>query len=288
MIGHVRVNKSSQTSVSCILWLRCAAVINDRECTAWKRLLSKLQDQLAAKRAERLEDEKNRRINRRCAIATGLYFDYLRTLVPVQWRYLPTPQHVVATRCSITPCFHRLLHMADEPQEQQWTDAAHALPGELSAHLLSHLERLADASLTPDDLPAGFVFAFTSEASDIATVDALHSQFRLLDIASTVSVHSQSNWTTGYDNLHAWDHMHVDGREPSLSSQGAYMIGAFAELLGKDMTLTTTELDSNYSDTWVRCMTCKDDPRQAYHIGWRSWVRSPAMLSKSNDTNLRS
>ncbi|KZV69441.1 hypothetical protein PENSPDRAFT_686415 [Peniophora sp. CONT] len=261
---------------SITIWSRSS----QRELTdiAWKRLLSKLQDELANNRDKRLEDEKTRRINQRCTTAAKLYCGYLRTLVPVQWKFLPTPQHIVEIRFSVLPSFHRLLHMSDEPSEEQWEDAARAVPGELSTHLLAHLERLAEGSLTPDDLPAVFTFALASEGSDAATMDALYLQYRLLDMASTVSAFFRYEWTTGYDNIHTWDRTRVSGYELGLSSQGSDAIGVLTELLGKDMTATATELDIYHSNTWFLCTACKDVPHRAYHVGWRSWVGNPTML----------
>ena len=69
-----------------------------------------------------------------------------------------------------------------------------------------------------------------------------------------------------------------DGRTPGLSPQGSYAIGVLAELLGKDMTVTATELDIAHSNTWFMCTACQDIPHRAYYVGWRSWVRKLGKL----------
>ncbi|KZV60445.1 hypothetical protein PENSPDRAFT_620016 [Peniophora sp. CONT] len=254
----------------------------------WKRLQLKIEPSVISCRDKRLEREEKTRVERRSRRATWLYRDFLYTLVPVQWRYLPTPQHLMDTGCRDLPSFRALVEMKAEPVQAQWDEAATKLPIELSAHLVSQLVILQQAMPDLTDVPQSFDFALASDGSDSFALDALAARFSLLDLARAVFMRGERDWTTGCDNPHAWDLMSalVFGSRPVLSPQGFTAVCAVARVVGKNFTsVTTTEMDRVAGDTWFRC-TCSDKPGAPWNVflGWRGFV-DHVIRKVSDDSN---
>lgn len=246
---------------------------------AWKRLRTKLEPLVISRRDRRLELEEKTRVDRRSRTAAWLYRDYLHTLVPVQWRILPTPQHLIDTECRNIPSFYALIQtVGQEPTQAQWDEAASKLPAELSSHLVSQLAVLQQAMPDLTDLPPSFEFALASDGSDPFVLDALAARFASLDLARAVFRRGEHDWTTGCDNPRAWDLMStsaVAGR-PVLDPQGSAAVCAVAKLVGKPFTtVTATEMDIACGETAFRCATCSNGKPGASwtcFLGWRSFV----------------
>ncbi|VDB86838.1 unnamed protein product [Peniophora sp. CBMAI 1063] len=244
--------------------------------TAWKRLLPRLQKAIAETRESRLKEERKACILKRCSTATELYRKFLHTLTPIQWRYLPTPNHILYTSCSGLACFRDLLAMQDEPSEQQWAAAAEQLPKEMSTHLSSYISAMDGGDSPQHCSSTTSELLLMSAGSDAATLDQLCERFSSLDYARTVLVRP-GQLRSGCDVWHAWYRWGDDFQtfKRGFSSQGSDALSAIAALLRKDVnTVTATELDVSSGDVSFRCAHCPGT-----HVGWRSWVdhciRSP-------------
>ncbi|VDB95688.1 unnamed protein product [Peniophora sp. CBMAI 1063] len=244
---------------------------------AWKRLRPKIEPKVIGYRDRRLALEDMRRPGRRSRKAAWLYRDFLHTLVPVQWRFLPTPQHIIDSQCRELPSFKALVDMKKEPDQQAWDDAVSKLPMELSAHLILQLAILKQALPDLSDTPDNFTFALASAGSDAFVLDAISARFASLDLARSVFIRGERDWTTGCDNPHAWDMMSLSNGtgKPKLIPRGSAAVRAVAQLAGKTFaTVTATELDVACGDTWFLCGRCVQNANKdcVAYKGWRGFV----------------
>lgn len=247
--------------------------------TAWKRLRAKIEPMVIKSRDRRLEHEEKTRVERRTRTAAWLYRDYLHALVPVQWRYLPTPQHLIDTECRDIPSFKALIDQKERPTEGEWNEAVIRLPAELSAHLVSQVDVLKQAMPDLTDAPESFEFALASDGSDSFALDTISARFAYLDLARAVFMRGDHDWTSGCDNPHTWDLMSTStaGGRPTLNPRGSAAVCAVATLVGKMFaTVTTTEMDVACGDTWIGC-TCTEKPGSHWvgFKGWRGFVSTP-------------
>ena len=243
---------------------------------ALKRIYAKLEPQAINKRKYRLGQEEETRLERRSKIAAWHYRDYLHTLVPIQWRFLPTPRHLIDSHCRDVPSLRALIDMKEEPTLKQWKEAMAQIPAELSAHLVSQLAVLQQAMPDLSDIPSSFDFALLSNGSDAFVLDDISARFASLDLARAVFMRGERDWTTGGDNPHAWDMMSTSTivQRPVLSPRGSAAVCAVANLIKKNYTsVTATEMDVACGDSWMQC-TCTGKPGadRTFFKGWRGFV----------------
>ena len=232
---------------------------------------------MITRRDKRLEQEEKTRASRRSRRAAWYYRKYLHALVPIQWRFLPTPQHLIDTECRDFPSFKALVNVKEEPTSDAWKEAAAKLPTELSAHLVSQLAVLRRVMPDLMDMPNSFEFALASEGTNRSVLNALAARFACLDLARSVFMRGPYDWTIGCDNPHAWDLMSISpaSKGPVFSPQGSAAVRTFADLVGKPYAnVTATEMDIACGDTWYSC-SCfeKSDKQKTGFLGWRGFVR---------------
>ncbi|KZV69428.1 hypothetical protein PENSPDRAFT_633126 [Peniophora sp. CONT] len=245
---------------------------------AWTRIFLKMESDTIRARDARLAREERERLGERSRIAAWLYRDYLHTLVPVQWRYLPTPEHLVENHCRDIPSFKRLVMSNEAPLEEEWSAAVASLPADLSDYLISRLAPVAQAFPDLIDYPTSFELVLVSRGSDRAVLNEIYAQLASLDLAKAVLHNDSYLWSTGSDNIHFQDGSIWQGRErgsvAQLSPQGASAVDSIVRLLDLPATATAMDLDKACGDTWFGCVTCSAqfDTDRFFHLGWRSYV----------------
>lgn len=247
---------------------------------AWKRLFPKIESITISSREARLAREARLRVGQRSRIAAWLYRDYLHTLVPVQWRYLPAPEHLVRNYCRDIPSFRRLVLSEDALREEEWSEAVASLPEDLSAYLVSRLAPIAQTLPGLDNCPTSFELAFASEGSDRAALDTVYARLAPLDLAKAVLRWDGLVYTTGADNIHF-----QDGRESynfqQFCPQGASAVDSIIRLIGDvPSAATATDLDKACGDTWFGCVTCSAGPGMVryFYFGWRTYVSATSVM----------
>ncbi|GBE85174.1 hypothetical protein SCP_0703600 [Sparassis crispa] len=258
----------------------------DRELTSrtWARIQPQLEPHVQRTKQRRVARERAALLHERRKMVKQVYGSYKKTLVPMQWIYLPTLEEIY-----LMPDFADLINSATaEPlRVETCTGALRALPG----YLTTRADRLRQEMLAM--LPAengkeeGEVLEFSSSETDpvflaksvfICTSASCKSNRVLISWSGVMSHDCLIASRTSYSYMSTY---HVDpafkGLEFGFSERGAAAVSALVSLLEPKRQLDEiSSKDLDDLDPRFVCMNCPIAKARGVHgrlaMSWRQCV----------------
>lgn len=241
---------------------------------------AKLEPRIVAAKEARLAHERAELIQKRKLVVQAAYAKFQKTLVPLQWIYLPPVDEIYEI-----PEFDSLFnHPSDDKLKEELLVAAkQCIPGFIAARA-ERFKQAMLAMLAPaqKNHPAGVSSLPAASSSTALAIDRLSlatSVFRCTASGSCskelISYHEVMSHHCS--SVEKWPRYRlVTASEPdpekrfSFSERGSAVVASLMTLLERDMTKTTPE-DLDHIDARFECLSCSIGPKSDGVVSRVAW-----------------